>query len=495
MPKQHLSEAVLSRIWEEQHFRAECLHTTDGLDVQIIRRGQRNSDNGPDFRQALIRIGDQVHTGDVELHLHITDWYAHGHDHDPAYNQTILHVVLWSLPHKDHVAYPPVLTAAGKSVPTMIVHNSLSTSLEQLMQRFQQTDARKHAGIQRCRSTLHAIPLDIRLAQLQHLGTIRLEERAMRFDVWLEHGSFEQVLYEALCEGFGYSSNTHPFLELARRLPLDYILTHLPSTDSEQVPDVLDRTGSALHRIQAMLFGASGLLPSKKELTGAETSVCSFCDSETTQYIAELQALWDMLAPCLDVKPLAREAWHFFRLRPSNFPTRRIAALSYLIQSYTVQPLFTGYLNLFTLFTQHPESTTQKIHLLEHTLRIPTAGYWKGRYLFGKPVFPDHDLLFLGRSRIRDILISAVLPVMLLYARRNAQPELEAEVLALYEYFPAPSGNHITKIIAAQLFERQTFTGPQHMTANVYQGMLHLYKHYCHLPACAACPFTARKNS
>ena len=414
----------------------------------------------------------------------------------PAYNQTILHVVLWPPSHATpSMTNRAVLTAAGEPVPTMIVHDSLSTSLDRLTQRFQQVDARKHTKIQRCQTTLQAIPLDARLKQLHHLGTIRLEERARRFSAWLDHGSFEQVLYEALCEGFGYSSNTRPFLELARRLPLDYILAHLPSTGSGQVTDILDRPSSALHWIQAMLFGVSGLLPPEKEApgvqtsTGVQTSVCSSPGPETDQYVAELQALWEMLAPCLDVKPLAREAWHFFRLRPLNFPTRRIAALSYLIQSYAVQPLFAGYLNLFTFFTQHPESTTQKSRLLEHTLEIPAVGYWKGRYVFGKPVFPDHDLVFLGRSRIRDILISAVLPIMLLYARRRDRPELEAEILRLYEHLPAPSGNRVTKITTAQLFDRQTLPGSQRMTASLYQGMLHLYKHYCSLPACHSCPF------
>lgn len=491
MDKERLPEIVLARIWEEQRFRTESLHTTDGLNVQIIRRGQRNPDSGPDFRQALIRIGDQVHAGDVELHLEIKDWQVHGHDRDPAYNQTILHVVLWPLPHKDHATCPPVLTVAGKSVPTMIVHDSLSAPLDQLAQRFQQTDFRKHAKIQRCQRALHTIPLDVRLAHLQHLGTIRLEERARRFAAWLEHDSFEQVLYQALCEGFGYSSNKRPFLDLARRLPLAYILAHLPLTGSGLVSDVSDTTISTLTWIQAILFGTAGLLPSQKEASG---SVCEYRDPETEEYLTELQALWNMFAPCLNVKPLPHAAWHFFRLRPPNFPTRRIAALSHLIQNYTVQPLFEGYLRTFTLFAQHPASTAQKIRLLEHTLEIPAAGYWKGRYLFGEPVFSDHDFLFLGRSRIRDILISAVLPVMVLYARRRSQPELEAEVLTLYEHFPAPSWNRITKIIAAQLFDQQDRTSHT-LTASLYQGMLHLYKHYCYLPACASCPFTAIKNS
>ena len=487
MAKKPLPEIVLARIWEEQRFQTNNLHTTDGREVQIIRCGQRNSDSGPDFRQALIRIGDQVYAGDVELHLEITDWQSHGHNRDPAYNQTILHVVLWPLPHKDHAACPLVLTAAGQHVPTMIVHDGLSTSLEQLTQRFQQADRRKYAKIQRCQSMLRTLPLEVRLTRLQQLGMARLAERASRFAIWLEQGSFQQVLYEALCEGLGYSSNKQSFLMLARRLPLEYLLTHIPHHASAF-------SASIVHWIQAMLFGASGLLTVVKERSGAPTSVDEFQDSDTERYIAELQTLWNMLAPCLEVEPFPREAWHFFRLRPPNFPTRRIAALSYLIHSYTLQPLFEGYLRLLTLFTHHPEATPQKIHLLEHTLEIPAEGYWKGRYRFGKSVFPDHDLLFLGSSRIRDILISAVLPVMLLYARQTSDPGLEAEIFALYQAFPAPSWNRITKIIAAQLFAQQDLSVSSIKTASVYQGMLHLYKHYCYLPACASCPFRSLKN-
>lgn len=494
MSKQPLSESLLTRIWEQQCFRTECLHTIDGCAVQIICRGQRNFDNGPDFRQALVRVGEQVHAGDVELHLNITDWHAHGHDRDPAYNHTILHVVLWPAAHSSHPTVSrPIITAAGQPVPTIIVQECLSRPLEQLTRSFQQIDLRKHTRIQRCQRTLHAIPLDIRLARLQQFGKARLEERVKRFAAWLEHGSFEQVLYQAMCEGLGYSTNKHPFLELARRLPLEYILKHLPLTDSGQLSDGSGRTTSALPWIQAMLFGASGLLVSEKELSEKRARDSISRDPETDAYLAELRALWDMLAPCLDLQPLSREAWHFFRLRPPNFPTRRIAALSYLVHNYMTQPLFEGYLHLFTLFMQHPESTAQKIHLCEHTLELPAADYWKGRYLFGKPVFQDYDLRFLGRSRVRDILISAVLPVILLYARHTLQPDLESEILTLYEHFPAPSWNRITRIIAAQLFDRCDLS-PGIMTASVYQGMLHLYTHFCYLPACSACPFTAKNN-
>lgn len=478
----HIPETVLSRIWEEQRFQPDSLSTTDGDEVQVIRRGRKNTDNGPDFRDALIRIGDRVYAGDVELHLKCADWHAHGHDFDPAYNQTTLHVVLWPPQQiQKQTQHFLISKANGETVPTVIVQSCLSSPLEELLLLFQRIDERKQQKIQRCQTRLKNIPVEQILSGLQQLGTERLYARARRFETWLEHSSFEQVLYEAICEGLGYSSNKRPFLELARCLPLESVVSHLPK--------FCDNPGHYLPWIQAMLFGTAGLLPSLHENSGVQTSVCQPGDSETIKYVTELRALWDMLLPCFDLTPMSQEQWHFFRLRPSNFPTRRLAALSYLILNYIVQPPFESYLHLFELLGEHPEISKQHTVLLEQTLAVPAAGYWKGRYMFGKSVFPDHDRLFLGQSRIRDILISAVLPVFLLYARQTSQSALELQILRLYSIFPAPDLNRTTRTVFDQVLAHRNIPVAQIRSAIMYQGLLQLHKHYCHLPACTHCPF------
>ena len=483
-----IPESVLARIWEGQHFQPDSLKTTEGLDVQVIRRGQKNSDSGPDFKNAFIRIGERVCEGDVELHLTISDWYAHGHDSDPGYNRTMLHVVLWpqnpgKTPERSH----NVCKSNGETVPTLIVLPYLSQPLEQLLDIFQHTDHHKQQKNRRCQYVLKDIPFERRLFCLHQMGIKRLYERAQRFEAWLEQRSFQQILYEALCEGLGYSSNKLPFLELARRLPLDYLLSHLPTsayTNSEQM----------YLWIQAMLFGTSGLLPPLEKSQRAQTSVCKDDDPDTDVYLTELHSLWSMLRSCLDVTPMKMENWHFFRLRPPNFPTRRIAALSYLISNYTCQPLFENYLQLFNLFSKHPENASQSSALLERTLEIPVVGYWKGRYLFGKPVSSEHDRLFLGQSRMRDMLISAVFPMVLLYALRTSNPELESTLVSLYCLFPSPAWNQVTKTIFTQLFPHEKNLMKKYCTADVYQGMIHLYRHYCSLPACVHCPFGNEKK-
>jgi len=506
----HIPEAILVRIWEEQRFIPENLKTTTGLPVQIIKRGWRNHDSGPDFKDVLIRIGDQVYEGDVELHLKAADWSAHGHNTDPNYNRTILHVVLWESPGVQNLfcqgvqtsvcpKNPLIRKANGEDVPTAVVQHCLTESLNTLLETFRSSDDRKRQRMLSCRKHIGQIPGEQILTRLRQLGRERLYERARRFGKWENPPLFQQLLYEAICEGLGYSGNKRPFVELARRFPIDVVFSHLPKQDG-------DNSTNHLHWIQAMLFGVSGLLPPEVQNL--------FCDNpETIEYVTELRSLWEMLLPCFDVIPMKREDWHFFRLRPPNFPTRRIAALSYLLLNYTIQPLFENYLRLFAMLSGHHDHEAQQIRLLERTLEIPAAGYWKGRYVFGKPVFPSHDRMFIGKSRIRDIIISAVFPVLLLYALRTRQIGLKAQILKLYDIFPSPQQNRITKTISGQLFghrDVQSLNSPLEggclqspleggvggclHTASIYQGMLQLYKHYCYLPACAHCPFgsTAR---
>ncbi|PID56239.1 hypothetical protein CSB45_11955 [candidate division KSB3 bacterium] len=305
-----ITESVLSRIWEEQRLRPDGLMTSEGLPVQIVRRGCKNTDNGPDFTHALIRIGSQLFEGDVELHLHRSSWHAHGHDRDPAYNRTILHVVFWDDPRGRNL---PVYTADGTRVAHLLLQNSLAFPVEVLQRIFAARDERQKADYEDCQARLRYVPDEQLLERLQQLGRKRLYDRAGRFDLRLnECGDFQQLLYEALCEGLGYSSNKEPFLRLARLLPLDTILSHLPDHGGSP--------GRSLPWIQAMLLGAAGLLPDCPEDD----------DPESHSYISEMLSLWNMLRPCLDIDVMPAEAWHFFRLRPSNFPTRRLAALSYL---------------------------------------------------------------------------------------------------------------------------------------------------------------------
>ena len=85
-------EKLLHYVWKHKILPLKALMTTDGRDLEIIDPGLHNSNAGPDFFNAKIRIGKTVWAGNVEIHLKSSDWYQHGHHLDPAYNNTILHV-------------------------------------------------------------------------------------------------------------------------------------------------------------------------------------------------------------------------------------------------------------------------------------------------------------------------------------------------------------------------------------------------------------------
>lgn len=490
----HVPETVLARIWEAQSFFPDCLYTTTGLPVQVIRPGILNRDTGPDFTSALVRIGDQTTEGDVELHLHLSDWHAHGHDADPHYNRTILHVVLWP-PERPTVNATAVQKANGELLPTVFVHHVLNESLPDLIERFEEKDQQNDQKRHRCQAQLGHMPVDQILKTLHRLGDERLYARARRVqkDFFLpeevssrnDDGSrydcgqsdvvFEQALYETLCEGLGYTANKTPFREFAQRLPLRTIMTHLPPVQSDIPAD-------HLLWIQAMLFGTSGLLPQQNDFPEHEP------DQETAIYLDQLRSFWEMLKPTLDVTPMSPDAWQFFRLRPANFPTRRLAALSHLILSYIVQPAFSHYLELFRFCLNHPGQETKQIRLFERTLQVPLSDYWQSRYRFGPSAKTTQNRQFLGQSRIRDILISAVFPVYLGYALSLGYAELEAEIIRIYHRFPSPAWDHDTKTLADILLARHDIPGKQFRTAALYQGLLYLTKMFCTLPSCAECP-------
>jgi len=86
-------EVVWQYAWLHRRFGPEALFTTDGHAIQVIHPGQWNHDAGPDFLQAVVKLGELTFRGHVELHVAGSDWYAHGHHQDPAYNAVILHVV------------------------------------------------------------------------------------------------------------------------------------------------------------------------------------------------------------------------------------------------------------------------------------------------------------------------------------------------------------------------------------------------------------------
>ncbi len=91
-------EDFLHYIWKFRLLEKSNLKTVDGDAIEIFSAGLPNSDSGPDFHNARLRIGDTVWAGNVEVHIQSSDWHKHKHTNDNAYNNVILHVVYRMMP-------------------------------------------------------------------------------------------------------------------------------------------------------------------------------------------------------------------------------------------------------------------------------------------------------------------------------------------------------------------------------------------------------------
>src|ERR1044071_2490872 len=88
-----MTERLFQFIWQFQYFNKSELATITGESVQILYPGKFNSDQGPDFSDAKIKIDNTTWAGSIELHVKTSDWEKHNHQKDKNYNNVILHVV------------------------------------------------------------------------------------------------------------------------------------------------------------------------------------------------------------------------------------------------------------------------------------------------------------------------------------------------------------------------------------------------------------------
>lgn len=89
-------EAEVVARWGAGAWLGWTLRAEDGAAYTLLFQGRPGGPSGPDFRDAALVDGDGRRvTGDIEIHLSPSGWWAHGHASDPRYNGVALHVTLW----------------------------------------------------------------------------------------------------------------------------------------------------------------------------------------------------------------------------------------------------------------------------------------------------------------------------------------------------------------------------------------------------------------
>ena len=371
-----MKESILHYVWQNKLFTAHDLRTTDGEKLDVIDVGRNNTDAGPDFFNAKIRIGETLWAGNVEIHACSTDWYKHNHQSDKAYNSVILHVVL----HADSEVY----RRDGDRIPQLELNypTQIDTNYDQLF------------SVQKwipCSDKISLVPAIFIQSWKSALLVERLEQKMNSIEqLLLESNQYwEEAFYVTLARSFGFGTNSQAFERLAKSLSIS----------------VLGKHKDNIIQLEALLFGQAGLLnPDKQD-----------------DYCIKLKKEYDFLRVKYGLIPLDGSEWKLLRLRPDNFPHIRIAQFAALIHTST------------KLFSKVVENT--KIESLRRLFESEPSSYWKSSYLFANKstLHPKK----LGAQSINGIIINTVVPFLFCYANHKNNDELKRKVLQIMEEMPA----------------------------------------------------------
>lgn len=430
-----MPEVFLYFVWQYQYFTTTKLTTTDGETVQVLYPGYRNYNAGPDFTNARLLINEVEWVGTVEMHTRTSDWLAHRHQHDRAYDNVILHVV-WQ--DDRPINGRRVDRNNGTPLPTLELSSLIDAAL---VNRYALLDDSPEEIP--CAAQFRAVsPLRV-TSMLDKAMLQRLERKAAYVQTVVEQtqGDWEETAYRLLAENMGFKVNAEPMAQLSRVVPLKTILKHR----------------STLLQVEAMLFGTAGLLTTDEPRPEI-----------ADDYVASLEREYHFLGAKYDLtgKQVAAHSWKWGRLRPANFPTLRLAQLARLL---------THHASLFSLFVG-----TDDADRLLSALQLAPSIYWQTHYRFRKST--EKGAPSLGENSAQNIVINTVVPLLAAYAHHRGQPAYIDRAIQLLEQLPAEKN---------RLTESWETLGLGIRTAFDSQAAIELYNEFCTPKKCLSCQIGA----
>lgn len=205
-----VDERFVVSLWERQAFDSAAL---EPLGMRVVFRGQPSDAGGPDYQEALLSTsGSALTEGDIEFHVRASDWYRHGHATDAHYNSVILHVV-WI---NDVVE---TTRADGESVPTVELSGWV------IEEDATPIPAPSSLTPPACLANLQCIEDSRLVAAIDELGLMSFDERTEWFRSECVVQDRDQVIFGALLEAMGYSSNRDAFRLLADIAPYAWVMS------------------------------------------------------------------------------------------------------------------------------------------------------------------------------------------------------------------------------------------------------------------------------
>ncbi|WP_299061597.1 DUF2851 family protein [uncultured Polaribacter sp.] len=419
-----MNEDFLHYVWKYQLFSIHNLKTTHKESITILKPGTHNHNAGPDFLNTQLKINDQLWVGNLEIHLKSSDWYAHNHEIDENYDAVILHVV-W----EDDAS---IFMKNNKPLPVLVLKDFV---LKSALNNYTNLFASKQVWIP-CETEIGSIDNFTFENWKERLFFERLEQKsdAMNALLGVNNNDFEAVLFQVLAKNFGLKVNGEAFLDLA--CSFDFLILRKVSFNEQQ--------------LAALLFGQAGFLEETIE----------------NEYHQKLKLEYQYLKHKYNLHPIANGQFSFFRMRPPNFPTIRIAQLVGLYHLH--QNLFSKILKIETLKGFY--------ELFEVTINP----FWKTHYTFDKTSKASPKKL--TKSFVDLLLINTIIPLKFLYKKSRSEVN-EIEFLEIIQKIKPEKNSIISKFDEIKITSKNAYET---------QALLELKNNYCAKKLCLQCAVGVR---
>ena len=377
-------EQLLHYVWKHKIFSLKELKTTTGQQVEVIDTGLANTDAGPGFFNAKLKLDGVLWIGNIEIHERSSDWFKHGHHADTGYNSVILHIA--------SEIDMEISRSNGERIPQiqLICPEAVHTNYKELLE----TDSYPP-----CYRIIPSLPPFTAHSWMTALQMERFEQKATLLNERLKRcqGNWEDAFFITLARNFGFGLNGDAFETWAHQLPFRAV----------------DKHRNDLFQIEAIFFGQAGILE----------------DSDGDGYYLRLKKEYTYLQHKFGLIPMDASLWRFLRLRPANFPHIRIAQLACL------------YHRAYGLLSRIME--TETLQGVRDILKGGTSEYWLTHYTFGgsSPSRPKT----LSNTSLDLLIINTVVTFLYAYGLHKGNPVLCARAGSFLEELKAEN-NYITRM-------------------------------------------------
>lgn len=413
-----MREDFLHYIWNAKKIQAENLITAQNDTLRILSFGQYLQQSGPDIFNAKIELNNQIWAGNIEIHVKSSDWYIHKHEQNENYDNVILHVV-W----EHDVA---VFRKDNTEIPVLELKNYVD---DMVLKNYENLIVAKPFIY--CEKDIAHVDTFILESYKERLFIERLQQKCEPIFELLNQNNndWEATLFCLLAKNFGLNTNGTIFYKTALSIPFL----------------ILQKEAVDIGYLEALLFGQAQMLP----------------QTPHDLYTKELQSWYEYLVLKYKIDKPILPPVSYYKHRPDNFPTIRLAQLAML------------YYKERNVFSKLIES--KSIQEIKQVLSIQASTYWDTHYTFDKQSLKKAKKL--SASFIDLLIINTIIPLKFAFATVQKQ-EIETEIFSLISTIPAEKNSILDKFKALNLDIK---------TAKDTQSLLHLKKNYCDLKKCLQC--------